>query len=186
MIIMDEAIFRAKDGTMYTLAADEKATTVMIYTHNALVRGELVTKQNARVSIWLRMQGQVNYVHIHKPQVLTFGGPLTKSMINDEMYCPIQQIHAFHLAPPADEPLDYDESEPNRAMKDVNLLLGDFSIKGKLRISTHADLATSLEVAHAGWLSVYDVEIAPVFVPQFPVMKAPMMLVNPKFVNFGV
>lgn len=171
---------------MRTLAADEKTTTVLVYTQNALVRGEVVTKQNARVSIWLRMQVEVNYLHIYKPQILAFGGPLTKSMINDEMFCPIAQIHGFHLAPPADEPLDYDETEPNRVMREVNLLLGEFSVKGKLRISTHSDLSTGLELAHTGWLSVYEVEVAPLFVPSFPVMKAPMMLVNPRFVSFGI
>jgi hypothetical protein len=178
--------FPVKDLPMYTLAADEKATTVLIYTENTLVRGELVTKQSARVSIWLRMQVQVNYLHIHSPQILAFGGPLTKSMINDEMYCPISSIYGFHVAPPADEPLDYDTSEPNRAMKDTNLLLGDFTVKGKLRISTHADFATAIEVAHSGWLSVYDAEVSPLFVPSFPVMTAPMMLVNPKVVSFGL
>ena len=183
MIIMES---RQKDVSMPTLAADEKVTTVLVHTQNALVRGELVTKQNARVSIWLRMQGQVNYLRIYNAQILAFGGPMTKSMINDELYCPIEQIHGFHMAPPADEPLDYDETEPNRIMKDVNLMLGEFSIKGKLRISTHSDLPTSLELAHAGWLSVYGVEVAPLFVPSFPVMKAPLMLVNPRFVSFGV
>jgi hypothetical protein len=180
------AFFRVKDETMYTLAADEKATTVLIYTENALVRGELVTKQSARVSIWLRMQVEVNYLHIHRPQILAFGGPQTKSMINDEMYCPLSQIYGFHLAPPADEPLDYDASEPNRAMKEANLLLGDFTVKGNLRISTHADFATAIEGVHAGWLSVYDAEVSPLFVSSFPVMTAPMMLVNPKVVSFGV
>jgi hypothetical protein len=183
---MDGSCLFVKDVTMQTVAADEKATTILVYTHNALIRGELVTKQNARVSIWLRMQSEVHYLHIRKPQILMFGGPLTKSMINDEFYCPIAQIYGFHLAPPANEPLDYDSSEPNRAMKEVNLLLGDFTVKGKLRISTHADLATTIEVAHTGWLSVYDVEVAPLFVPSFPVMQAPMMLVNPRVVNFGV
>lgn len=171
---------------MQTLAPDEKATTVLVYTQNALVRGDLVTKQSARVSIWLRMQAEVNYLHLFKPQILAFGGPLTKSMINDEMFCPLEQVHGFHLAPPADEPLDYDESEPNRVMKEVTLLLGEFSVNGKLRISTHSDLATSLELAHAGWLSVYEAEVSPLFVPSFPVMKAPMMLVNPKYVSFGM
>ena len=171
---------------MYILASDEKATTVLIYTQNALVRGELVTKQSARVSLWLRMQAQVNYVHVHKPQILVFGGPLTKSMINDEMYCPIPQIYGFHLAPPADEPLDYDPDEPNRAMKEVNLLLGSFSVKGKLRISTHTDFATAIEVAHTGWLSVYEAEVSPLFVQGFPTMQSPLMLVNPAFVSFGV
>jgi hypothetical protein len=183
---MDGIGIYAKDGTMYTLASDEKATTVLIYTQNALIRGDLVTKQSARVSIWLRMQANVNYLHVHKPQILTFGGPLTKSMINDEIYCPISQIVGYHLAHPTDEPLDYDPAEPNRAMKEVNLLLGNFTVKGKLRISTHTDFATTIEVAHAGWLSVYDVEVSPLFVQGFPTMHAPIMLVNPGFVNFGV
>jgi len=171
---------------MYTLAPDEKATGLMIYTVHSLVRGELVTKESARASIWLRMQAQVHYMHIHKPQVLSFGGALTKSVVFDEIYVPISQILGYHILPPADEPLDYDESEPNRAMKPVNLLLGNFSVNGKLRISTHTDFATTIEMAHAGWLSVYDVEISPLFVQGFPTMRAPMMLVNPVGVSFGV
>jgi hypothetical protein len=82
--------------------------------------------------------------------------------------------------------LDYDPSEPNRAMHDVQLSMGNFSAKGKVRISTHADFATSIEVAHAGWLSVYDVEVTTLFVPQFPAFHAPIMLVNPALVSFGV
>ena len=171
---------------MYTLAPDEKVTMVMLYTNHSLVRAELVTKESARVSIWLRMQAQVHYVHVHGAQVLNFGGPLTKSIAYDEMYVPITQIIGFHLVSHAEEPLDYDLSEPNRAMHDVNLSLGNFSAKGKVRISTHADFATSIEVAHAGWLSVYDAEITTQFVPQFPAFHAPMMLVNPMVVSFGV
>lgn len=172
--------------TMYTLAADEKATTVLLYTENALIRGELVTKQNARVNIWLRMQVEVNYLHIHNPQILAFGGPLTKSMISDEIYCPLSQIYGFHLAPPANEALDYDDSEPNRVMKDVNLMLGSFNVKGKLRISTHSDFAKTIEGAHAGWLSVYDADVTPLFVPSFPAMQAPLMLVNPRVMSVGL
>jgi len=171
---------------MYTLAPDEKATAVMIYTHNSLVRGELVTKESARVSIWLRMQGQVHYVNIHTPQILSFAGSLTKSLSYDELYLPIAQIIGFHLVPSVEEPLDYDPSEPNRAMKEVQFSLGNFSAKGKVRVSTHTDFATSIEVAHAGWLSVYDVEIAALFVPEFPKFHPPIMLVNPMFVSLGV
>jgi hypothetical protein len=170
-----ERYLSKKDVPMYTLAPDEKATTIMIYTQNALVRGELVTKESARVSIWLRMQGQVHYIHVHKAQVLSFGGPLTKSFSYDEMHLPIAQIVGFHVVPPAEEPLDYDPSEPNRAMHDVQIAMGNFSAKGKVRISTHA-----------GWLSVYEAEITTLFVPQFPAFHTPMMLVNPVLVSFGV
>ena len=42
---------------MYTPGSDEKLTPVMIYTSDALVRGEVVTKQNVlRVNIWLRTE----------------------------------------------------------------------------------------------------------------------------------
>jgi len=179
-------VFAEKDVIMYTLAPDEKATVVMIYTQNSLVRGELVTKQSARINIWLRMQSQVYYVHIHKPQVVVMGGGLTKSVVYDELHFPIAQILGFHPVHANNESLDYDADEPNRAMKDVNLLLGSFNVKGKLRISTHTDFATTMEVAHSGWLSVYDAEVLPLFVQGFPTMHAPLMLVNPMYVGFGV
>ena len=58
---------------MYTLAPDEKATTVMVYSPNKLIHGELVTKQNARVSI-LPRTGMPGYLHFLKTEVLFFGG----------------------------------------------------------------------------------------------------------------
>ena len=171
---------------MYTLAPDEKATTVMVYTHNSLVRGDLITKESARVSIWLRMQAQVYYVHIHKPQVLFFGGTQLKALTYEESYLPLSQIIGFHIAPPVEEPLDYDPNEANRAMADVNMTLGSFLLKGKVRISTHTDFANSIEVVHSGWLSVYEAEVVNPFVSQVPVIQTPMMLVNPMHVSFGV
>lgn len=171
---------------MYTLAPDEKVTTVMVYTLNSLVRGDLVTKESARVSIWLRMQAQVHYIHIRKPQVIFLGGTQMKGFTYEEMYFPISQIIGFHIAPPAEEPVDYDATEANRAMADVNLLLGSFTLKGKIRISTHTDFATAIEVVHAGWLSVYEAEIASPFIQQMPAIQTPMLLVNPMFASFGI
>ncbi len=171
---------------MYTLAPDEKASTVMVYSRNKLIHGDLVTKTNIRVSIWLRTQGVPNYVHLLKPQVLLFGGMPPKSLTYDELFFPAERIIGFHLAPPASEPLDYDPDEANRVMLDVNLVLGVFMLKGRVRVSTHADLATSIEVAHVGWLSVYDAEISNPFIPQMPAIKVPMLLVKPTQVSFGL
>src|SRR6266498_2719948 len=116
---------------MYTLAPDEKATTVMVYSPNKLIHGDLVTKQNARVSLLPRM-GMPGYVHFVKTEVLFFGGE-----------------------PPKSEPFDYDPDEENRIMLDVDMILGAFMLKGKIRTSTHADFVTNLEAAHTTWLSVY-------------------------------
>src|SRR5271157_3759720 len=153
---------------MYTLGPNEKTSTVMFYSQNAFVRGDIVAKDNVRVSIWLRMQGVPNYLHLLKAQILLFGGTPPKSIAYNELYFPASQIIAFHLAPPAADPLDYDPNEANRIMADVSLVLGTFIAKGKIRISTHSDFATSIEVGRASWLSIYDSDITNPFLAQMP------------------
>jgi len=170
---------------MYTLAPDEKKSLVMIYTHNSFVRGELITKENVRVGIWLRTQGVPQYIHLSNAQVLLFGGSPVRPVSYAELYFPTDQIIGFHLVPPAVEPIDYDPNEANRTMINIDLLIGTFIVKGKMRISTQADLTTALEVARASWLSVYDADISNPHLPQMPVMHIPMLLVSPLNVSFG-
>jgi hypothetical protein len=171
---------------MYNLGPNEKTSTVMFYSQNAFMRGDLVTRENVRVSIWLRTQGVPNYIHLLKAQVLLFSGTPPKSVAYSELYFPTTEIIAFHLAPPLTDPPDYDPNEANRTMTNVNLLLGAFVVKGKLRISTHTDLATSIEVGRASWLSVYDADIANPFLAQMPPIHVPMMLVRPDVMTFGL
>jgi hypothetical protein len=71
-------------------------------------------------------------------------------------------------------------------MADVSLVLGTFIVKGKLRISTHSDFATSIEVGRASWLSVYDADITNPFLAQMPPIHVPMMLVRPEQASFGL
>lgn len=172
---------------MYTLAPDEKATPVMVYSRTKLIYGDLVTKGNLRVGIWLRMQGVPNYVHLLAARVLLFSGTAPKSFEYKEFFFPAERIIGFHLAPSAaSEPLDYDESEVNRTMLDVQLMLGVFTLKGKVRVSTQTDLATSLEVSHMTWLSIYGAEITNPFLPQMPVIRVPMLLVSPAQASFSL
>lgn len=170
---------------MKPLASDEKTALVMIYTQNSLVRGEIIVKISLRVNIWLRTQGVPNYIHLHKPQVVSFGGAAPRTSSFSELYLPTVQVLGFHLAPPADEPLDYEASETNRMMQPLEVLIGAFLIKGKIRISTMTDMATSLDVSRATWMSVYDAEISNPLLPQFNV-QVPMLLVNPSQVSFGL
>ena len=90
---------------MKPLEPDEKIAMVMAYTSNMLVRGEVVIKENIRVSIWLRTQGVPNYIHIINPQVLLFGGAAPRTLSYPEIFVPTVQVIAFHLAPPAQDPL---------------------------------------------------------------------------------
>lgn len=170
---------------MKTLAPDERLATVMVYTHHMFARGEIVVKENVRASLWLRTQNQINYIHLLKPNVLLFAGAQPKSLSYQEMFLSIKEVIAFHLAPPAEEPADFDTSELNRVMQFVDILLGSFTMKGKIRISTQSDLATNLDISHATWMSVYDVDVNNLYLPQFN-MHVPMLLVNPSEVSFGI
>ena len=95
------------------------------------------------------------------------------------------QVAAFHLAPPAQDSLDYDASEVNRVMQPVHVMIGSFLLNGKMRISTQAEFATSLDVMRASWASVYEVSVSNPFLPQFS-LQVPMLLVNPSLVVFGL
>ena len=171
---------------MYTLAPNEKTTPVVVYARSKLIQGDLVTQENVRVSIWLRMHELPNYIHLLNAKILFFGGSPPKSLAYSEYYFPTERIIAFHLAPPASDVLDYDPDASDRVLADVNLILGEFMLKGKIRISTRADLATGLEVSHMTWLSVYEAEITNPFQQQIPVIHVPMLLVNPRLVSFGI
>lgn len=172
---------------MYVLRPDEKTTPVMLYTQQSVVRGEVVIKQNVpRVNIWLRTDGAPRYMHVLKPQVLVFGGSPAKALSYSEIYFPTSEVIAFHTLPPTDEPLDYDPGEANRTMEVVDLLVGTFTMKGKIRISAQTEIATSLEVARVSWMSVYDVSITNPYLPQMPAVQVPMVLINPNHVTFGV
>lgn len=172
---------------MYILRPDEITHLVMLYTMDSVVRGEAVIKQNApRVNIWLRTDGVPRYIHILKPQVLVFGGSPVKALSYGELYFPTSQVIAFHTLPPTDEPLDYDPDEADRRMEDLDLLVGTFVMKGKIRISTHTEVDTTLESARVSWMSVYEVSITNPYLPQMPALQVPMVLVNPSYVAFGL
>ena len=171
---------------MYILRPDEMTHLVMLYTNQSVVRGEAVIKKNVpRVNIWLRTDGAPRYIHILKAQVLVFGGTPVKALSYPELFYPTSQVIAFHTLPPTEEPLDYDPNEADRRMEDLDLLVGTFVMKGKIRISTHTEVDTTLESARVSWMSVYEVSIVNPYLPQMPALQVPMVLVNPAHVAFG-
>ncbi len=170
---------------MSALAPDEKTTPVMIYTHRALIHGELVSKENVRVNSLLRGDNAPDHLRLLNAQYLELVGSQPRSANFPELYYPLGQVIGIHLAPSAQEPLDYDPSEKNRIMKPVVLLVGAFVARCKARISSQVDFGTSLTTAHA-WMSVYDVEIGNPSLPQMPVLRVPMMIVRPNQVGFAL
>jgi hypothetical protein len=171
---------------MATLSPEEKSTTVMVYTQNMLIRGNVVTKQGVRVSTWLRTQGVPEYIHLFKPTVIHFGSGVIKTITYAEFYVPVSIVLAFHLAPPSNDPLDYDANETNRTMVPAISLLGTFQFKGSLRISSLGTLSSSIELAHSSWMSIYDVDVTNHSMPQMQPIHVPMILISPKQVSLAI
>jgi protein involved in temperature-dependent protein secretion len=169
---------------MYTLGPEEKASLVMAYTQNSLVRGELITRETLRLNTWFRTDSAPDFIHLHKAQWLQAAGAGFISLPYEELLLPVPLVIGFHIAPPAEEPLDYDPKEDNRVNKRISLLMGLFVVKGNVRISAQTDLATSLQIAHSPWISIYDTEISSPQLPQMPTLQIPLLLVRPVQVVF--
>ncbi len=170
---------------MHNLASDEKATPIMLYSRNKLIHADFVTKQDVRVSVWPRTD-MPGYMHLWSAEVLFLAGTPPKSLTYDQFFFPTERMIGFHIAPPAVEPLDYDPSVENRTMQAVDMILGSFMLKGKIRISTRMDFAGMLEISRRTWISIYDADITTPFVPMLAGFHVPMLLVSPSQVSFAV
>jgi hypothetical protein len=161
----------------YTLEVNEKATPVMVYTLTTLVRGETITKDHMRVSTFLRTQAAPEFLRMYNAQVLVFGGQTgIQQSSYTEYYVPTQQILAYHMVPPAKDPVDYDPSEPNRKLEPAVLLVGTFRFNGFVRMATQSNLSKYLELARESFFSMYDVEITNPGLPSASALKVPLAL----------
>ena len=167
----------------YTLVEDEKATLIMAYTQTSLARGELVHRPAIRVSTWLRTQVAPEYFHLYNAQIIVQG--LTGSVQSytfQEYFLPVQQIIAYHIAPPASDPPDYDPSEPNRKMEPVTVLVGTFRLNAHIRMATQSTTAKYLETARENFISLYDVDISNHALPAFGVLHVSIVMARLKMV----
>ena len=163
---------------------NERATPAIAYTAGGLYRGEVVAKTNvSRVLNWIRTANAPKYLHFTKVTVLPMGPNARPSNYNG-LFVPVADMIAFHLMPPANEPLDYDADEKNRVMADTTALVGSMVFSGKMRFSSQMDAAQSLEMQKLPWMSFYEVNISNPFVPQMTI-QVPMVVLAPAKVAMG-
>jgi hypothetical protein len=171
---------------MHTFAPDEKSSPVMIYTSSLLVYGELVSKDNIRVSTWLRTDSAPECLYLRKPTIVNLVSNPPKVSKYEEIYLPRAQVTSIHLTPPACDPVDYDDGEKNRIMQPVTILVGTFIFNGHLRISTRVDLCTSFVTMHSTWISAYDVKVSNPLLPRMGEVHVPMLIMRPDLVSFAL
>ena len=169
---------------MYELKANEKATPVVVYTEDTLIHGEIVTRDIVRVNILMRTEGAPNYLHLLNAQII-HPDNATKIVKFAELFVPATEVIGFHIAPGTEVELDYDKHEENRRMQAVKVVMGSFFIDSKIRISTHTDLGTTLDVSRTAWLSLYEAQITNTYLVQMNV-PAEMILIRPEKISFGL
>ncbi len=178
-------MINAPDSRSYQIQPDEKITSVMAYTADHLVWGEVVTKQAVRVSTWLRTIAMPEFITIHEACVVIFSaGSALKTQLFRELYLPSSLVIAFHMRPPAQDPLDYDPQEKMRKMEPATALVGPFRFECKLRISEQTNLERFLETNKQVFTALYDVEITQPSGSSVAPIRAPFALVRPEKVLF--
>jgi hypothetical protein len=163
----------------YTLGTDDKVAQVMAYTQNNLYWGDVVVKEMIRVSTWLRTNSAPERITLYNAKVMNvLNSTATRPVVFTELNLAVSQILAFHLVPPAKDPLDYDPTEPNRKMEPVSLLVSSFRIDGVLRLSSRSSLAKFLEVTRENYSGVYDAKITSTVLSALGTISVPFLLVR--------
>ncbi|MFM8321232.1 MAG: hypothetical protein ACKOC5_09985 [Chloroflexota bacterium] len=142
------------------VGSDEQISSVMIYTSDQLIWGEVVTKVSLRVSNWLRTQAIPQFIQIFNAHTIRLSATgATRPQAYSNLLLPSNQVLAFHLRPPTSDPLDYDPKEPMRKMAPTLAMVGLFNFTGTIRMSTHTDLRRYLEVTKESFVGMYDIAI---------------------------
>jgi hypothetical protein len=146
----------------YTLGPDEKATAVMIGTSSTLVWGELVTKEQARISAYLNTLAE-DFVPIHNAKILFLAPtqqspPVERSML----FVKLEEVLLF-LPMSSGEPLP--EETHVRRYEPVEAIVGSFHIEGTIVKSPVASLLNMLLVTREAYLTMYTVTVRHVAKP---------------------
>ncbi len=146
----------------YTLAADEKATQVVIGTADTLIRGDLITKERISASAFLNTLAE-DFIPLRDARVLFLTPqeqvpPLEWPLL----FVKLEEILVFFL--PADvQPLP-EESETRR-YEPVEVVAGSFLVEGLILKSPIATMQNLLLVSRGPYMDFYRATIRHVAKP---------------------
>ena len=159
----------------------------MFYTSHGMVWGQVYSKQAIRVSTWLLTDMVPSYLKIFDAQQLLIGGSQTQTPIKAPiLYLQINNINAYHLMPPVEEPVDYDPNEPNRKMVPTTGFIGYFRFDGFSRMADFTNMDNYLGAAKADFIPLYDSKVTCPLVPSIKGIQAPLVLLRQKSVIFNL
>jgi hypothetical protein len=159
----------------YTLKPGEKATKVMIGTSDLLIWGDLVTKEQIRVSSFLATLAE-DFVPLQDAKIL-FLAPAQQAAPVDRptIYVKLEEILIFY-AMGDEEPLP-EETEVRR-YEPVEAIVGSFQIEGALLKAPIATLQNLLLVTKEDYMSIYQAKIRHVAKSWLGTFSGNMLLVR--------
>lgn len=171
----------------YTLSADEKSASLIVYLNDAIIIGDAILKESIKfVSTWLRTNAAPETIYLRKAKMIYIAvDSKPKAMTFNEIFVNTSDILAYHLLPPAKDPLDFDPDEPNRRMIPLTVLVGKFRIDGKTRISQQVELKKALEISREEYKSIYDAKIYCPIMPGLGIVEVPMLLIRQAKATFA-
>ena len=137
----------------YTLGQEEKATQVMIGTPDTLIWGDLVTKEQVRMSIYLNTLAE-EFVTVHDAKLLFLCCTERNTPeVRQSVHVRQEEIQVFYVM--ADrEPLP--EETETRRYEPAELISGAYQVEGKLLKSPYATLQNTLLLSKSTYLPVYE------------------------------
>ena len=146
----------------YTLEPGQKATPVMVGTPDTLIWGDLITRQQTRISAFLNTLAE-DFVPLSDCKVL-FLAPVQQvaPVFKSRVHIKLEEILFFYGMGEA-EPLP-EESETRR-LEPVEVFVASYRIEGMILKSPIADLHTMLLVAKEAYTPVYKATIRHVAKP---------------------
>ncbi|MGD2040583.1 MAG: hypothetical protein PVH11_07135 [Anaerolineae bacterium] len=146
----------------YTLQVGEKVSQVMIGTSDMLLWGDLVTKEQVRLAVYLTTLAE-DFVLVRDANIL-FLSPVEQRdpIVRSEVYVRYEEILFFYVM---SDPLPVPEETELRRFESLETVVGSFHIEGSIVKSPMASLQNMLVVTTESYLSLYQASIRHVAKP---------------------
>lgn len=140
----------------YTLAPDEKATLVMVGTPDFLVWGDLVTKEQIRISAFLNTLAE-DFVPLRDVKIL-FLAPTHQTPPAERplLFVKQEEILVFFVMNDT-EPLP--EETETRRYEPIEIITGSFQVEGKLLKAPISTLLNTLLVSKSTYIDIYEATV---------------------------
>lgn len=175
------------ENRVLVLGEDEKSASIMLYTDQYLLWGDVIVKKIIRLSTWLRSNAAPEVIHLYNARSIIITYPaVPHPAFSSEVLIFSSHVDAYHLVPPDKDSFDYDISEPNRTMFPVTARVSTFSFEGKMRLSVLSNPAKYLEINREEFTGLYDVRINNTIIHELGYMHVPFVLLRQSKVVYSL